>query len=156
MKQMKKNSEELRSSIHVLSGYLETRKSNDVDDELTMYLKLDSRVISIQNNEVSSVAPNARVALKEITDTIQRQCPNTDEYKLLAVVSSQDNESVVELSKFKAVKRKGKTVLKMNASVDELDASGKYVENSISLDNFLSEGIVTITCYYDPYYGCVM
>jgi hypothetical protein len=42
----------------------------------------------------------------------------------------------------------------MNASVDELDASGNYAENSINLDN-IPEGIVRITCDWDPYYGCI-
>lgn len=137
------------SSIYVLSGNLETRKSNK---KCIMYLNIEPRVLSIQNNEVSSVAPIPCVAVKEITDTIKRHCPNTCARffpRLLAVVSPQDNESLIkifEISKLEAVKRKGKTVIKMNASSNKLDASGKYAENSINLYD-IPQGAVTITCY---------
>ena len=143
---MKQNSDSSDSHSHILYGTLEKRRSKTNDnDDVTLYLALDStRVLSIQNNEVSSVASNAVIAVNKITD--ENKNPG---FKFFAVISSQESNSensqhVAYVSNLKAVKRRGKNVIKMNASSNELNASGEYAENSTSLDD-IHEGKVTVT-----------
>jgi O-glycosyl hydrolase len=61
---------------------------------------------------------------------------------ILAIISSEDEEKVVHVEKIKVVRRDGKRVLKITTSVEELEASGNYAENSVNLE--LPEGNVTL------------
>lgn len=135
---MKQSSDDGHTSI--LSGTLEKRKTKNNDNDVTLYLALDSRVISIQNNKVSSVAADAHLAVRKITD---------ENKVFLAAISSKESNSensqhVAYVSNLKAVKRKGKTVIKMNASSNQFDTFGKYAKNSTSLGD-IDEGNTKIT-----------
>ena len=118
----------------VLSGNLNLTMKGD---HAYLVLNEDERVLSIKYNEVSSMSSKpskvAEVAAK--MKKIQSTCPY-----LLAVISSKDSsrQNVAQLSNFKAVKKAGKTVLKMNISSDDLEAKGAYAKKSVEwipLDN---------------------
>ena len=135
----------MNSTYNILSGSLEKRQSKRSKSVFLVYIELENRVISIQNNEVSSVASNARLAVNKITDE------NKNSQKLfLAVISSQesDNQYIARVSKLKAVRKNGKNMLRMTASSNELDASGKYAQDCINLDE-IPQGKVNMTILSD-------
>jgi hypothetical protein len=153
MKQMKKNSKQIQetvgsSSLYILSGDLEIN-DDELPRKIALYLKLDSRIVSIKDNEVSSISfNNPDKFVSEITQLIEQN----DEDKILAIVSSQEEEKVVHVKKIKVSKKKGKKVLKMTASVEDLEASGNFAENSVNLE--VPEGKVTLILqYWDPTYS---
>lgn len=127
---------------YILSGSLEKRQSKGSKSIILVYIELENRVLSIQNNEVSSVAGTPDKAVNKITDDIK----NKGEIKLLAVISSQesDNQYIARVSKLKAVRKNGKNMLRMAASSNELDTSGKYAQDCINLDE-IPQGKVTMT-----------
>ena len=141
MKQMKKNSKQLpetvgSSSLYILSGDLDV-KNQGIEKRLS--LTIEERIVSIKDNEVSSMSfNNPDKFVSEITQLIEQN----DGDNILAIVSSQEEEKVVHVKKIKVIKKKGKKVLKMTASVEDLEASGNFAENSIDLD--IAEGKVTL------------
>jgi hypothetical protein len=154
MKQMKKNSKQIRetvgSSVYILSGNLEV-KDQDLPKEVGLfYFELDSRILSIQDNEVSSMSfNNPDKFVVEIRERIEQ-----NDSDVLAIISSEDEKKVVHVEKFKVVRRNGKRVLRMTASVEELEVSGKYAGNSVNLN--LPEGEVTLILQmWDPGYGLI-
>jgi len=168
MKQMKKNSKNLddpsESSISLLhlSGDLEVKSD---EDSLRLYLDLDShvRALSVEGAEdtveVSSMSTNSK-NLDNLANVLKdkMEMSETCNMKVVAVISSQDddhhNTKLVHVEKVKAVKKDGKMVLRMDASVEDFEAKGKYAR--YSTDSKIPEGHVQISCYWDPYYGCVM
>jgi hypothetical protein len=159
MKQMKKNSkqvgETVGSSVYILSGNLEVKDQKLPKNFGLFYLYVDSRIVSIQENQVSSISSNEPTIFAREIKELTKQC---NDKQILTIISSQepnsnDNEKVVHVENIKVVRRNGKRALKMTASVEELEASGKYAENSINLD--VPEGKVTLTCFWDQTYGCV-
>ena len=141
MKQMKKNSKQLpetvgSSSLYILSGDLDV-KNQGIEKRLS--LTIEERIVSIKDNEVSSMSfNNPDKFVSEITQLIEQN----DGDNILAIVSSQEEKKVVHVKKIKVIKKKGKKVLKMTASVEYLEASGNFAENSIDLD--IAEGKVTL------------
>ena len=141
MKQMKKNSKQLpetvgSSSLYILSGDLDV-KNQGIEKRLS--LTIEERIVSIKDNEVSSMSfNNPDKFVSEITQLIEQN----DGDNILAIVSSQEEKKVVHVKKIKVIKKKGKKVLKMTASVEDLEASGNFAENSIDLD--IAEGKVTL------------
>ena len=141
MKQMKKNSKQLpetvgSSSLYILSGDLDV-KNQGIEKRLS--LTIEERIVSIKDNEVSSMSfNNPDKFVSEITQLIEQN----DGDNILAIVSSQEEKKVVHVKKINVIKKKGKKVLKMTASVEDLEASGNFAENSIDLD--IAEGKVTL------------
>ena len=73
---------------YILSGSLEKRQSKGSKSVFLLYIEPHSRVLSIQNNEVSSVAGTPDKAVNKITDE------NKNSQKLfLAVISSQESDN---------------------------------------------------------------
>jgi len=131
------------NSTHILNGSLEKLQSKDSNDDYILYVDITSRLISIQNNRVSSVVGTPDKVVKKITGDIE----NKGEITLFAVISSQESNGFVffvHLSNLKVVRKNGKNMVKMTASSNELDASGKHAQDSINL-NRIPEGKVNIT-----------
>jgi len=121
---------------YILSGSLEKRQSKNKDDTI-LYLDLDSRVLCIQNNRVSSVTSDPKLVIQKLKD-------DNENLGFFAVISSQESDHFAHLSKLKVVRKNGKNMVKTTASSNELDASGKYAQDSINLDR-IPEGKVTMT-----------
>jgi hypothetical protein len=81
-----------------------------------------------------------------------REVIEQNDSNVLAIISSEDEENVLHVKKIKVVRKNGKKVLKITTSVEELEASGNYAENSVNLD--LAEGKVTLFIWI-PGYGPV-
>jgi hypothetical protein len=130
------------NTTYILSGELKKRQSKNNKDDAILYMDITSRVICIQNNNVSSVASGPKPVIQKLKD----DNGNTAFHAVISSQESDDKEEVglAHLSKLKVVKKNGKDMLRMTASANKFDASGKYAQNSINLNN-IPEGETTIT-----------
>ena len=151
MKQMKKNSKQVEetvgSSVYILSGNLEVKDQDLPKKNGLFYLEPDSRIVSILENQVSSMS--YKIPENFVSEMRERLIEQNDS-NVLAIISSEDEEKVVHVKKIKVVRKNGKKVLKFTTSVEEFEASGNYAENSVNLD--LVEGKVTLFIWtWTPY-----
>jgi hypothetical protein len=131
--------------MYIVNGTLENTKVNN--NNYKLYIDISSRVIYVSNNNVSSLPPQA-IDVAIILNKDMNKKPGN----VIAQITSKESNSqyVAHVSKFKAVKRNDKTVLKMTASVDKLHPVGKYATESTNLDDIRDES-VTMTIKNDDY-----
>lgn len=155
MKQIKKNSKKRQGNGNqyqdndratlLLSGNLKVVESKNNSHTHTLYLDVNKRAISVEEEEISSISAKD---LDSIVEQIQKKVMCNKSMRVLILDPEQNNSNkVLDVSNVKVVKRRGKNVLRMNSSVDNLKASGSYAENT--LKNIKSNDDVRILC--DPW-----
>jgi hypothetical protein len=129
------------NSTYIISGKLKKRQSKDNKDNAILYVDIASRVICIQKEEVSSVTSDPKSVIEKLKD-------DNENLAFYAVISSQESDNkqvcLTHLSNIKAVRKNGKNMLRMIASANKFDSSGKFAQDSINLDQLL-EGKKTMT-----------
>jgi len=127
------------NSTYIISGKLKKRLSKDNKKDIILYFNIDSRVTCIQKNEVSSVESDPKLVIQKIKN-------DNEDLRFLAVISSQESDNkqvcLAHLSKVKVVRKDGKDMLRMTASANKFDSSGKFAQDSINLNNII-EGETT-------------
>jgi hypothetical protein len=128
------------NTTYILSGELKKQQSKNNKDAI-LYMDITSRVICIQNKNVSSVASDPKSFIQKLKD-------DNGNTAFHAVISSQESDNkqlcLAHLSKIKVVRKNGKNILKITASANKFHASGNFAQNSINLNN-IPEGETTIT-----------